>query len=487
MKLGYFPLYLNGELKDGLAGKRHQVVFPITGEIVAEVAKADETDAQQALSAAKNAFQKWRKVPVSERIQWMEKLRDAAKDEKQALVEALHHETGKTIQEAEDEFKVLIQYIEFYASVIEKQQPTPVKNIKTPEAGAEIPSSHELRYQPLGVVVSYLPWNFPLDTLGFPLSCALASGCCVIIKPAPQSPLTAYVMGRICQKIGLPAGVVQFLYGDNDVLPPALSGSKIPALLTAVGSTATGLRVTEQGSTSIKRHCFELGGNAPFIVFDDASLDLAQGIIGMLKVIMAGQICVAMNRIFVHKSIAAEFEGRLTKSMSDINLKENPAIAPLISEAARQRVHDWVKEAIESGAELVMGGDLSLVPENGFYYPPTILKGVTPKMQIFKGEIFGPIITLIDFENDEEVLEMANDTDAGLTAFLFTGNNERIDRFTHELEFGEIMVNTASWGPHLPHIGIKQSGIGYVGGPEALKQFQTVKRVSTGDLKSMGM
>ena len=397
MKLGYFPLYLNGELKDGLAGKRHQVVFPVTGEIVAEVAKADETDAQQALSAAQKAFRQWRKTPVSERVQWMQKLRDAASDEKGALVEALHHETGKTIPEAEEEFKVLIQYIDFYSSVIEKQQPTPVKDIDTPG----IPSKHELRYEPLGVVVSYLPWNFPLDTLGFPLSCALASGCCVIIKPAPESPLTAFVMGRICHKIGLPAGVVQFLYGDNDVLPKALSGSKVPALLTAVGSTDTGLRVTEQGSTSIKRHCFELGGNAPFIVFDDASLDMAQAIIGMLKVTMAGQICVSMNRIFVHKSIAAEMEERLKKSMSDINLKENPTIAPLISEAARERVHGWVNDAIKSGAELLLGGDLSLVPEKGFYYPPTILKSVTPEMQIFKGEIFGPIITLIVFENDD--------------------------------------------------------------------------------------
>ena len=475
MKFGYLPLYINGELRDAQSGERHQVICPATDEVIGEVAKAGPADAEMALKAADEAFKTWSRLSVEERIGWLQKLKEGIAENREQIQEALMHETGKVWAQAEMEPSLLMASFDYFCDAIRNQE---AESIPDPDGDA----THELRYEPLGVVVSYLPWNFPLETLSFKLAPALLAGCTIVIKPSPETPIATYLIGKVCHDIGFPKGVVSFMYGDNEVLPPALSGSTIPSLLSAVGSFATGRRIVEQGNTSLKQYCFELGGNAPAIVFDDADKDLAQGIICGFKTFNSGQICIDPNRVFVHKSIAPEMERRFVEGFAnekpDFGKDSGATMGPLIHKAARDRIHSWVTDAVEKGAEILSGGDLSSLPDVGSYYPPTVVKGVTPDMQLYRGEIFGPVISIIEFDDDDEVLEMANDTEAGLSSFIFTENDDRIDRFSRELEFGEVMVNAAKWAPYLPHLGVKQSGIGLVGSEKALHEFQRMKRVT---------
>tara|TARA_Y100000590_G_scaffold465099_1_gene636405 strand:+ start:84236 stop:85672 length:1437 start_codon:yes stop_codon:yes gene_type:complete len=476
MKFDYQKLYINGELADAQTNERHEVICPATDEVISEVAKASPADAQIALEAAKEAFIGWSVLPLEERIAWLHKMRDAIAKNRKMLEETLMFESGKPYGEAEMELGVIIDSITYFCDAMTKQTKDTIED-------REGDCNHEIRYEPLGVAVSYLPWNFPLETLSFKLAPALVAGCTLIVKPSPATPLSTYLLGKLCHEINFPKGVFQILYGDNDVLPQVLSSSKIPAILSAVGSCATGRKILEQGNTSLKKYCFELGGNAPAIIFDDASVDTAVDIISGFKFFNAGQICIDPNRIFVHKTVFPEVEQGLINSCENVKIgfgKESGAnMGPLTDKNAQARIHAWVEEAISMGAELVCGGDLSAVPEKGSYYPPTILKGVTPDMMIYQGEIFGPVISLIEFEDDNEVLEMANDTEAGLTSYIFTENDDRIDKFSRSLDFGEVMVNKAKWGDYLPHIGIKQSGMGCVGSPRVLKEFQRMKRVTS--------
>ena len=475
MKFGYLPLYMKGELCDSQSGERHSVTCPATDEIIGEVAKAGPAEAEIALNAAQEAFKTWSRLPLEERIGWIQKLKDAIGENREAIQEALMYETGKVWAQAEMEPGLLMDSLDYFCDAMRKQER---EAIPDPDGDC----LHELLYEPLGVVVSYLPWNFPLETMSFKLGPALVTGCTIVIKPSPETPISAYLIGKICHDIGFPPGVLSFMYGDNEVLPPALSGSTIPALLSAVGSFATGRKILTQGNTSLKHYCFELGGNAPAIVFDDADKDIAQGIICGFKMFNAGQICIDPNRVFVHKSIASEMEKRFVEGIAGekpgFGKDSGATLGPLIRHEARGRIHDWVTDAVEKGAEILAGGDLTAVPEDGSFYPPTVIKGVTPEMQLYRGEIFGPVISIIEFEDDDEVLEMANDTEAGLSSFIFTEDGERIDRFSRELEFGEVMVNAAKWAPYLPHMGIKQSGLGLVGSSKALHEFQRIKRVT---------
>jgi succinate-semialdehyde dehydrogenase/glutarate-semialdehyde dehydrogenase len=475
MKFGYLPLYIDGELRDAVSGERHQVICPATDEVIAEVAKAGPEDARIALESAQGAFETWSQLPLEVRAEWLMKLKEAISENREQIQEALMYETGKIWEQAELEPGLLMQSLDYCCECMRRQQ---AESLPDPDGDC----THELRYEPLGVVVSYLPWNFPLETMSFKMGSALITGCTIVIKPSPETPVSAYLIGKLCHDIGFPKGVVSFMYGDNDVLPPALSGSTIPSLLSAVGSFATGRRIVDQGNTSLKRYCFELGGNAPAIVFDDADKDLAQGIICGFKLFNTGQICIAPNRVFLHKSIAPEMKKRFVEGFANQKLafgKDSGATAgPLIHKEARDRIQSWVDEAVEKGAEIVVGGDLSGIPDKGSFYPPTIVKGVTPDMQLYNGEIFGPVISIIEFEDEDEVLKMANDTQAGLSSFIFTESDDRIDRFSRDLEFGEVMVNAVKYTPYLPHLGIKQSGIGMVGSEKALHEFQRMKRVT---------
>ena len=478
-KFGYKKLYINGELIDSVSGEKDDVICPATGEVIAQVAKAGKADALKALDAAQKGFKYWSKLSLAERTEWMLKLRTAVLNKEHELKTAMVHEMGKTYAGASEDIEAVVNALEWY--------PGAMKNMREEQIpDYENTHTHRMISKPAGVVVAYLAWNFPLLNVGFKLGPALASGCSIIIKPSGYSPLSTYMMGEILNDLNFPAGVINILAGPSDEVATTLTTSQIPAVLTMIGSTTTGKKVIADSTTSIKKLGMELGGNAPFIVFEDADFDIALNLAVGLKFGNSGQICVAANRIFVHKNIYDKFLKAYVKKVSELKIgfgtKENPEVfmGPVVSRRDRDRMFDLVKDAVSKGAKLEYGGKIPEgLPENGFWIEPTIVSGTTPEMDLFRKETFGPVAGIMSFETDDEVLELANDTEFGLASYIFTNNHKRIERFTEELEFGEIQINGVKYSIYLPHGGIKNSGIGHDCSHLALEDYLVKKRVSS--------
>ncbi|MCV0424960.1 MAG: aldehyde dehydrogenase family protein [Roseibium sp.] len=466
-------MYLAGELVTRTV--HEEVVCPANGEVIGSFAKADAQDAQAALEAAHAAFPQWSAASIDERAGWMRKLREAIIANEEHLRECIHLETGKNWAGTREDFDSLVNSLHFYAEEISRFRPEMLVD-------RERTHTHTLVHEPVGVVVAFLAWNFPLLNLAFKIGPAMAAGCPIVIKPSFKSPLSAYAVGELCHQIGLPAGVVNILCGDDEDVGDALSASTIPAMLTLIGSARTGQRIMAKGATSIKRYSMELGGNAPALIFADADLDLAADIVCAVKFGNAGQICVTPNRVFVAREIAAEFSEKVSARAQAVKVgfdrHADIEMGPLIDAAARTRVDGLVRDAIEKGAKLLTGGSNGIGNGAGTFYPPTVLTGVSPAMRIYQEEIFGPVVGIVEFSEEEDVLRAANDTDAGLTAYVFTRDIERAERCAGQLRFGEIQINGIKYGIDLPHVGIKQSGVGCDCSHLALHDYLAPKRIS---------
>lgn len=477
-QFGYKKLYIGGQLIDAERNERTSVICPATGETIAEVAKAGKADAEKALKSAQNGFEYWSKLSLTERTEWMLKLRSAVLEKEHELRIAMVHEMGKTYAGAYEDIEALANALEWY--------PSAMKNLREEQIpDYENTHTHKMISKPAGVAVAYLAWNFPLLNVGFKLGPALASGCSLIIKPSTISPLSAYMMGEILHDINFPPGVVNILAGPSSEVAATMTKSKIPAVLTMIGSTATGQKVIADSTTSIKKLGMELGGNAPFIVFDDADIETALNLAIGLKFGNTGQICVAANRIFVHKDIYDKFLDAYVQKASKLVIgfgtKEHPEVfmGPLVTRSDRDRMFTLIEDAVSKGAKLEYGGKIPEgFPEGGNWMEPTIISGVTTDMKLFNEEIFGPIAPVMSFKSDDEVLALANDTEYGLASYIFTNNHKRIAKFTEELAFGEIQVNGVKYAIYLPHGGIKNSGIGHDCSHLALDDYLVKKRVS---------
>lgn len=432
------------------------VICPANDLEVGSVFVANQDIAEQALQTAKEAERRWGTLPLGQRISWMKKLIDALIEHEDQLRLAVHMETGKPWTGTKEDFDSLVASLEFYSEEIKRYTPPVIADLD----GTHL---HTLKHKPLGVVVAYLSWNFPLLNLGFKLGPAMASGCPIILKPSLKAPLSAYLVGDICQKIGLPDGVVTVLAGDDNLVGNYLSSSTIPQMLTLIGSIATGVKVMQAGSSSIKRYSMELGGNTPFIVCQDAELDLAADILVALKFGNAGQICVAPNRVFVHRDVKKSFTNKVLQRTSNIKLgfsrTEEVDMGPVIDKPSRERIHNMVMDAVSNGADILCGGEIAQ-DKPGAFYPPTVIEGVTPNMAIYQEEIFGPVISMIEYESQSKMLEMVNATETGLASYVFSKDMNRSDDIAHQLEFGEVQINGVKYGIDLPHLGIKQSGVG---------------------------
>lgn len=476
---GYKKLYIDGQLVDAVSGLKQDVVCPATGEVIAQVAKAGKEDAEKALIAAQKGFKYWSKLSLSERTEWMLKLRTAVLDKQDELRTAMVHEMGKTYAGAYEDIEALTNALEWY--------PAAMKNLREEQIpDYEHTHTHKMISKPAGVAVAYLAWNFPLLNVGFKIGPALAAGCSIVIKPSMLSPLSTYMVGEILESINFPAGVVNIIAGSSREVAVPMTTSTIPAVLTMIGSTATGKKVIADSVTSIKKLGMELGGNAPFIVFEDADFDKALDLAIGLKFGNTGQICVAANRIFVHKNIYNKFLKAYVKRASELKLgfgtKENPEVfmGPVVTRSDRDRMFDLVKDAVSKGAKLECGGKIPEgFPEKGNWIEPTVVSGITPNMDLFRKETFGPVAAIMSFDSDDEVLALANDTEFGLASYIFTNNHKRIERFTEDLEFGEIQINGVKYAIYLPHGGFKNSGIGHDCSHLALDDYLVKKRVST--------
>jgi len=473
---GYKKMYINGQLLDAESGKKEAVICPATGEAIAEIAIAGIKDTQKALLSSQQGFKYWSALTLAQRSEWMDKLRTAVLNKEKELRSAIIHEMGKTYAGSLEDIEALTNALEWY--------PNAMKNYKEEQIpDYENTHTHKMIQQPAGVAVAYLAWNFPLLNVGFKIGPALAAGCSLIIKPSSLSPLSAYLLGEILNDINFPAGVVNILCGPTSEVANVLTKSKIPAVLTMIGSTNTGKRVIADSTTSIKKLGMELGGNAPFIVYEDAdfnkALDLAIG----LKFGNSGQICVAANRFFIEESLYDKFISEYIKRAKSLKLgfgiDKAVDMGPMVDKKSRDRMFELIEDAIENGATLECGGHIPDALHKGSWMAPTVLSNTTTDMRVFKEEIFGPIAAFMKFKTDDEVLELANDTEYGLASYLFTNNHKRIQRFTEELQFGEIQINGVKYAIYLPHGGIKESGIGHDCSHLAIEDYIVKKRIST--------
>lgn len=473
MDYGYKKLYINGALVDSKSTERKEVNCPATEKKIAEIAWGGKSDAEEALISAQNGFKYWSGLSLSERTKWMLELKDAVLKNQELLRNAIMHEMGKSWGGTWEDIEAVVNGLEWYSSAMKNHFSEVLPDYENTHR-------HKIIFQPAGVVVAYLAWNFPLLNVGFKLSPALAAGCSIIIKPSANSPLSAYILGEIMHEIGFPKGVVNILSGTNSEVADTLTRSQIPRVITMIGSTETGKRVISNSTSSIKHLSMELGGNAPFIVFDDADIQKAIDIGIALKYGNCGQICVSPNRFFIHRSVYENFVSEFVQRAKRIKIGfgKDYDMGPMVTKFDQQRMLKLVNDAVSKGGELLTGGR---IPENftkGYWFEPTVITNANSDMEVFKTEIFGPIAAITSFHDDDEVLNMANDTEHGLASYIFTNDINRIERFSESLEFGEVQINGVKYTIYLPHGGIKNSGIGFDCSHLALDDYLVKKRIT---------
>ena len=469
-------MYIGGELVEGQA--RLDVVNPATEDCVATVAAAGLDDVNKALKAARAAAPGWAATPVAERQRWMLKLRGAVIANQEMLRECIHQEMGKPWGGTQEDFDLLERSLKFYAEEFQRVHDETLRDLDGTH-------EHRIVYEPVGVAVAYLAWNFPLLNLAYKIAPAMAAGCPVIIRPSAATPVSAYAVGELCQEIGLPAGVVNILTTDGYGPSDALAASTIPNLITLIGSTTTGRHLMKVGATSIKKFSMELGGNAPVLIYRDADLDLAAEIVTTLKFNNAGQICVTPNRVFVEREVHDAFRdkvvARARAAKVGFDREADILTGPMIDRRAWARVKGLIDEAVEKGATLLAGGDRPEGLETGHFLAPTVLDQVTPEMRIYQDEIFGPVVSLIPFDDREAVLDRANDgEEGGLASYIFTADLALAEAVAKRLRYGEVQINGVKYDIYLPHGGIGQSGIGHDCSRLALNDYLVVKRISRG-------
>lgn len=455
-------------------GREYDVVCPGNEKIVGTFTSASAQQAEQALQAAQNAFPRWSKMSLEERGVWILRLQQEIIAEQETLLQLLMQETGKLRADAMDEIHNLINCFTFCLETATGYYDETIRD----ESGA---CFNLVVREPLGVVVGYLAWNFPLHNLSAKIGPILASGCTAVLKPATKTPLSTLYVGELMPRIGFPAGVINFVAGSASELGPVLTESKIPAMLCLIGSSDAGRKLIRDSATSIKRFSLELGGNAPFIVTPHANLDEAAArCTGSLRYV-ASQNCTGVQRVIVHESVYDAFMQKVLALGADVRCgtgdEKNCNMGPMITKASVERMQALVDDAVEKGGKVLLGGHRPAEKEKGYYFLPTYIAGVTRQMRVFREEIFGPIAAIMTYRAMDEAIDLANDTEYGLTAYVWSHNADEIAKYARALRFGTISVNGGCDGVHMPHGGIKESGVGKDGGRWAMEEYYYYKGI----------
>ncbi|WP_098722609.1 NAD-dependent succinate-semialdehyde dehydrogenase [Acinetobacter baumannii] len=454
---------------------KFEVQNPATETTFATVSNCGEAEARLALEATISAFESWKKTTAASRSKLLKAWYAAIIENTEELALAISSEMGKPISEARGEVAYAAAYVELYA-----EEATRIY-------GETFPSqfSHKRLFanrQPVGPVYAVTPWNFPAAMITRKVAPALAAGCTAIVKPAEQSPITALLLADLWKQVGGPAGTFQVLTTDDPAsVSKVMFESRLIRKLTFTGSTAVGRMLYQQSATTIKKVSLELGGHAPFIIFQDADIEKAIDEVMACKFRNAGQTCVCTNRIYVQRAIIEEFSARLSERVRNLKVGDpslnETQIGPLVDSAAIAKVEDHVQDAISKGARVLTGGK----QREGLYFDPTVLAGVNSTMKIAYEETFGPVAPIIVFDTEEEVIQLANNTPYGLAAYLYTNNLSRALRISETLEYGIVGVNDgAPSTPQAPFGGIKDSGLGREGGKWGLEEFLDIRFVSIG-------
>ena len=446
---------------------------PATGDLVAQVALSDATGARAAIEAADEAFGDWAGMLPQDRASLLHRWHDLILDAKEDLAQIMVAEQGKPISEARGEIDYAASFVRFYAE--EALRPN-IEGVTSHLPDAEM----ELWREPVGVAALITPWNFPSAMITRKAAAALAAGCTVIIHPSAETPLSALALAELARRAGFPDGVMSTVVGDAATIVGEWTADARVRALSFTGSTEVGKLLYRQSADTVKRLVLELGGHAPFIVFDDADLDRAVTEAVKAKFATSGQDCLGANRIYVQREVYAEFCARFTQAVQALTMgkgQNDPDIGPLINEKAIQKQVEQVTDALANGAKVLTGGavDESLGP---LFFQPTVLADVPDTAAIMSQENFGPVAPITAFDTEEEVIQRANATEYGLVAYVHSLDPRRIYRLTRALQFGMVAVNrTKVTGAPIPFGGVKQSGLGREGARQGLEAFTDIKYV----------
>jgi len=468
--------YINGRWASAASGETFEVRNPANGEHISHVASLGTADTHIAIEAAKAALGSWSALTGKERGAILERWFDLVMKNQEALAEILSAEQGKPMTESRGEIAYGASFLKWFAEEAKRTY------------GEVIPSDRADRRllvvrQPVGVVAAITPWNFPIAMITRKVGPALAAGCTIIVKPASETPLSALALAAMAGEAGVPPGVLNVVTGDPVVVGGALTSHPTVRKLSFTGSTAVGKLLTAQCAATMKRVSMELGGNAPFIVFDDADIDLAVDGLIASKFRNGGQTCVCTNRVLVQRGIRDRFVGKLVSEVSKLRVApaSDPLAqqGPLISQKAVNKVQSHVDDALAKGAKVAIGGAPHAL--GGTFYQPTVLTGVKRGMAILVEETFGPVAAVVDFETEDEAIGLANETEFGLAAYVFTRDLGRSWRVSEALECGMVGVNEGIISTEVaPFGGVKESGVGREGSRHGIDDYLEMKYICMG-------
>ncbi len=458
------------------SGKTKTIKNPATGEVIGNVPMADESNVKKAIETAYQSQKQWAKESAYTRSKALRKLYELMIEYKEELAYIMTIESGKVITESRGEVNYSAGFVEWYSEEAKRTY------------GQCVPASpvnKRIRVirQPVGVAAIITPWNFPSAMITRKIAPAIAVGCSCIVKPSGYTPFSALALGELSLRAGIPAGVLNIVTGSSNVIGNALLESDKVRKLSFTGSTEVGKQLMKRSADTVKRISLELGGHAPFIVFDDADIDKAiEGAIAS-KFRNSGQTCICANRFYVQKGVYDEFSQKLTKAVESLKvangLDDSSQIGPLINQAGVEKVKKHLEDAVNKGAKILTGGKTHKEGEN--FFEPTVIGDVHHNMIITKEETFGPVAPLIPFDTEEEAVTQANNTRYGLASYYYTSDADRLIRVSEALEYGIVGANDGVPStPQAPFGGIKESGIGREGGFYGLDEYLEYKFISQG-------
>ncbi|AUW94806.1 succinate-semialdehyde dehydrogenase (NADP(+)) [Sulfobacillus thermotolerans] len=479
MAIANAQLFIGGEWVQSASGTYFDVINPATEQVIARVPDAGPDDMRRAIDAAHAAQASWADAPAADRAQILLRAAQQMRAQTEELAQLMTEEEGKPLNESRGEIAYAASFLEWFGEEAKRVY------------GEIIPASSANKRilvikRPVGVSLAITPWNFPAAMITRKVGPALATGCPVIVKPSELTPLSALAIAKIFEDVGLPQGVLSVLTGTQPgpLVNVAMMDFSVRKI-SFTGSTQVGKLLMTQAAESMKRVSLELGGQAPFIVFEDADLDAAVSNAVVAKMRSVGESCVAANRIYVQRSVVAEFSRKLTAALAAMHmgngLDPNVSVGPLIDSRAVAKVARHVADAQEKGARVLLGGER---PEGlGYFYPPTVLANVDESMLITQEETFGPVAAILAFDTEEEVIARANNTRAGLAAYYFTRDVGRVIRLAEQLEYGILGANDGVPSTaQAPFGGIKESGLGREGSHYGMDEYLDIKYVSLGGI-----
>ncbi|MGH2622566.1 MAG: NAD-dependent succinate-semialdehyde dehydrogenase [Sphingobacterium sp.] len=457
------------------AKNKFEVINPSNQKVIGQLPDLQQSDCKQFIISAHQAWKSWKETSVTDRANLLNKLASLVDDHKVELAEIMTLESGKPIQESLTEVDYANSFISWFAEESKRSY------------GVTIPPiANNFRMQTIkqgiGVVAAITPWNFPLAMITRKLAPALASGCTIVIKPASQTPFSAIALAKLANQAGFPKGVINVITSTNSqAMGEELAKNELVRKITFTGSTAVGKILMEQAASTIKRISLELGGNAPFLVFNDADIDkaVAGAIAGKFR--NTGQTCVSINRFYIQDKVYDDFSKKLTKAVKALQvgdgLDKNTQIGPLINAKGLEKVKEHIKDALDKGAKLATGGHNI----KDLFFEPTVLTNMDQQSKIAKEETFGPVCALFKFTTEQEAIELANDTPFGLASYFYSENIHQCIRVSEQLEAGMVGINTGLISNSAaPFGGVKQSGLGREGSKYGLDEYQEIKYICYG-------